>query len=167
MGDRAIVLPTADAQPTDNPYVAYNCLRYHKGMAVVANGSHVDPIIEKVAAGYPLRDALALSLLAMDYEHDDYCTPRVAAGLSQGAAHLAIVTPERLCVQTVRPEAGVAMLIATYELVEPVRTRIHSESAADLARELYDLDYEQPIASVAMLMGDTPSIAVYGPAASG
>ena len=40
------------------------------------NGSHTDPIIEKIMAGMNLRDAFTLSLLAMDYEHDTLDTPR-------------------------------------------------------------------------------------------
>jgi IMP cyclohydrolase len=80
-GDRAMVLPTADATQSDNPYITYNCLRWHGDTAVVGNGSQVDPIIDKIKLGYPLRDALALSLLALDYEHDAYNTPRVVAAV--------------------------------------------------------------------------------------
>ncbi|MCF2241901.1 IMP cyclohydrolase, partial [Halobacterium salinarum] len=42
------VVPTADAEETTNPYVSYNCVRTAGGHAVVGNGSHVDPITEKV-----------------------------------------------------------------------------------------------------------------------
>jgi len=48
--------------PTDEP------------LAVVGNGSHVDPIAE-LELGYPARDALATPLLALDFEKDDYDTP--------------------------------------------------------------------------------------------
>ena len=53
------VAPTAEAEETDNPYISYNCLRTVDGHAVVGNGSHVDPITEKLGLGYPPRDALA------------------------------------------------------------------------------------------------------------
>ncbi|KPN30274.1 IMP cyclohydrolase [Halolamina pelagica] len=73
------VVPTDDAEPTDNPYVSYNCVRRVDApdgqRAVVGNGSHVDPIAEKVEMGYPARDALAAALLALDFEKDDYDTP--------------------------------------------------------------------------------------------
>jgi hypothetical protein len=77
--DRAVVLPTEAAPSSDNPYITYNCLRkFNDQVLVVANGSHVDPIIDKVQLGYGLRDAMALSLLALDYERDKYNTPRIA-----------------------------------------------------------------------------------------
>jgi len=48
---------------TDNPYVSYNCLRVVETptgeTAAFGNGSHVDPIAEKLEVGYPARDALA------------------------------------------------------------------------------------------------------------
>ena len=102
-GDRAAVLPTADAPPSDNPYISYHCLRQAGEVAIVANGSHVDPAIDKVGLGYPLRDALALSLLAMDYEHDQLNTPRIAAGVDRaaGVGYLAIVAEDRLAVERV------------------------------------------------------------------
>jgi len=83
--DALTVAPTPDAPETDNPYVSYNCYREAAGHAVVGNGSHVDPIAEKLGLGYPARDALAESLLALDYEKDDYDTPRIAG----------ILTPDR------------------------------------------------------------------------
>jgi IMP cyclohydrolase len=56
-GDRVAVEPTEAAPPTDNPYVSYNCARAvvgqddpagapdrHGPLAVLGNGSHVDPI---------------------------------------------------------------------------------------------------------------------------
>jgi hypothetical protein len=49
------------------------------GTTVIAsNGSHTDPIAEKIAAGMTPRDALVLALMTMDYEKDDYNTPRIA-----------------------------------------------------------------------------------------
>jgi IMP cyclohydrolase len=70
--------PTEDAEETDNPYISYNCVRLTERGAVLGNGSHVDPIAEKLALGYPARDALAEPLLALDFEKDDYDTPRIA-----------------------------------------------------------------------------------------
>lgn len=77
---RLTVGPTPDAPETDNPYVSYNCARAvrtptDEPLAVVGNGSHVDPIAEKLELGYPARDALATPLLALDFEKDDYDTP--------------------------------------------------------------------------------------------
>lgn len=161
--DAAVVLPTADAPASDNPYIAYNCMRTHGTTTVVANGSHVDPIIEKVAAGYPLRDALALSLLALDYEHDSYNTPRIAAAWGPDLAFLAIITPAMLTVRSVEPLPGTAMLISTYELVEPTLVEVTGENPQDLAMAVHTLPYEHPVASLATLVGDSNASAVLGP----
>jgi IMP cyclohydrolase len=42
-----------------NPYIAYNCLRITGDIAVASNGSHTDPITEKISAGMSVRDAVA------------------------------------------------------------------------------------------------------------
>ncbi|MBC7315283.1 MAG: IMP cyclohydrolase [Chloroflexi bacterium] len=151
--DRAMVVPTADAAPTDNPYISYNCLRTCEGAIVVANGSHVDPIIEKIAHGYPLRDALALTLLAMDYEHDQYNTPRIAAALDTRAqaAYLAIVGEGYLSVRRMTPLAGQAYLLATYELTEPTPIAFVGETPEALCNALFECEYEHPIAALAAM----------------
>ena len=59
----------------------YNALRLAGEWAVAANGSRTDAITEKIGAGTPVRDALVLSLLALDYEKDAYDTPRIAAAV--------------------------------------------------------------------------------------
>ncbi len=158
--DRATVLPTEDAARSDNPYLSYNCLRAHGGHVVVGNGSHVDPIIEKLAAGYGLRDALSLTLLAMDYEHDQYNTPRIAAGLGAKGDYLGIVTDSKLCVQRVHLEAGQALLLATYERTEPTPIRLAGETPEALCDAIYECEYELPVAVlVAMPVGAELKIA--------
>jgi IMP cyclohydrolase len=154
-GERAVVLPTDDAPPTDNPYISYNCLRQAEGSVVVANGSHVDPIIEKVAAGYGLRDAMALALLALDYEHDAYHTPRIAAGLEgpSGALYVGIVADDRLCVQQAIVEAGQALLVATYEVTTPTPIDLAGDDAEALCDALYTSAYEHPVAALAVVIG--------------
>ena len=81
------VVPTAEAPETDNPYISYNCLRTTEAgeHAVIGNGTQVDPITEKLELGYPARDALAESLLALDYEKDDYDTPGSPASSAKRA----------------------------------------------------------------------------------
>jgi len=155
-GDTAMVLPTRDAAPTDNPYVTYNCLRRHGNVAVVANGSHVDPTMDKVSIGFPLRDALALSLLALDYEHDAYNTPRIAGGVdvAAGRAYLAIVAEDRLVVERVRPAPGEALLVATYEVTTPTPVVLEAKTPQELAEALFDHPYEHPVASVAAVLMD-------------
>lgn len=129
----------------DNPYVSYNCLRRVAGGAVLGNGSHVDPIAEKIEMGYPPRDALALSLLAMDYEKDDYNTPRIA-GVVGDESYIAIVTMDSLVVEGVSEP----MLVATYEEQEPRPFDFEASGAEDAARQAYRLDYEHPVAACAV-----------------
>src|SRR5687767_9633289 len=59
------VVPEAGITYT-NPYVSYNCLRAWETGIVVGNGTQTDPILEQVQKGYPLRDAIGLTLLALD-----------------------------------------------------------------------------------------------------
>jgi len=99
-----------------NPYIAYNCLRVVKGTVVVTNGSHTDPIAEKIDSGMSPRDALALTLLTMDYEKDDYNTPRIAGVVQQETGYLALVRHDGIEVQSFPLVAGKCRVVATYEL---------------------------------------------------
>ncbi|HNR33045.1 MAG TPA: IMP cyclohydrolase, partial [Candidatus Hydrogenedentes bacterium] len=87
--------PGHETDVQKNPYIAYNCVRVvsDSQVAVVTNGSHTDAIAEKIAQGMPVRDALALAMLALDYEKDQYNTPRISAVADKrdGAAWLAVV----------------------------------------------------------------------------
>lgn len=155
------VTPTAAAEPSDNPYIAYNCLRETNGseFAVVGNGSHVDPITEKLELGYPPRDALVEALLALDYEKDDYDTPRIAGTLSKDyESYIGIVRRDAVIVEAVSE----SMLVATYEDDSPVPIEIATSTAPNLAEELYGLDYEHPVCACAIATnGDSFSKAVY------
>ncbi len=138
------VVPTADAEATDNPYVSYNCVRTvdtEAGeTAVLGNGSHVDPITEKLGMGYPARDALAESLLALDYEKDDYDTPRVA-GVVGESAYIGIVRKDALLVREVEEPT----LVATYEEDAPTPYAFEATSARDAAEEAYDAAFEHAV----------------------
>ncbi|MBI5092217.1 MAG: IMP cyclohydrolase [Candidatus Hydrogenedentes bacterium] len=103
-----------------NPYIAYNCVRIvcNGGVAVVTNGSQTDPIAEKIAAGMPPRDALALSLLALDYEKDHLNTPRICAVADRrgaGAGWLAVVRHDGMQVEQMDVSPGMFFYVATYE----------------------------------------------------
>ena len=154
--DRAVVIPTADAAPSNNPYISYNCMRSHGDVVVVANGSHVDPIIDKIGIGYPLRDAMALSLLAMDYEKDDYNTPRITAGvdLTAGTGYLGIVTTGKVLVQSMDVADGGAYLIATYEINEPKAIALQGDTVQALCDAIYECEYEKPVAVMTVLATD-------------
>ncbi len=144
--DALTVSPTEDAPPTDNPYVSYNCLRVVETptgeTAAFGNGSHVDPIAEKLELGYPARDALATSLLALDYEKDDYDTPRIAATIdADGEALIGTVRKDALLVETVTEPT----LVATYETDSPESFDFEAATAEAAAQDAYDLEFEHAV----------------------
>ncbi|MFC3477863.1 IMP cyclohydrolase [Halobacterium litoreum] len=142
------VAPTPDAPETDNPYVSYNCYREAVGHAVVGNGSHVDPITEKLGLGYPARDALAESLLALDYEKDDYDTPRIAGVLTpEGDAYVGTVRKDALLVESVDEPT----LVATYEKDSPEPIGFEADTASEAAAEAYSAAFEHAVCSVGVV----------------
>jgi IMP cyclohydrolase len=158
---RVTVGPTADAPETDNPYIAYNCLRRTDGGAVLGNGSHVDPVAEKLELGYPARDALVTALLALDFERDDYDTPRIAgvvgaAGAGDGGsgaerAFVGIVRRDALLVEAVTEPT----LVATYESDSPEPFDLAADDAGGAARELYDHEFEHAVCAAGVsIVGD-------------
>lgn len=150
------VTPTPDAPETDNPYIAYNCVRESEGRAVLGNGSHVDPVTEKLDLGYPARDALATALLSLDYEKDDYDTPRIAGVVADDAATIGIVRRDALLIE----EVVEPTIVATYEEDEPRAFEFAATDAAGAAREAYGCDFEHAVcaAGVAVDEGVTTGI---------
>jgi IMP cyclohydrolase len=144
------VAPTPDAPETDNPYVSYNCVREAAGNAVVGNGSHVDPIAEKHARGYPARDALVEALHSLDYEKDDYDTPRIAGIVGSDTAHVGIVRRDALLVEEVVDPT----LVATYEEDSPTSFDLDATDAAGAARELYDHEFEHAVCAAGVEVTD-------------
>jgi len=157
--DTITVGPTPDAPETDNPYIAYNCVQLTDRGAVVGNGSHVDPIAEKLALGYPARDALAEPLLALDFEKDDYDTPRIAGivGLNDDptttgtpAGYIGTVRRDGLVVEEVHEPT----LVATYERDTPEPFDLTANTASDAARELYDHEFEHTVCAAGVEVTD-------------
>ncbi|MFW6449299.1 MAG: IMP cyclohydrolase, partial [Halobacteriota archaeon] len=143
------VVQTDDAPPSDNPYISYNCVRVLDDAAVIGNGSHVDPIAEKLGLGYPARDALALGLLGLDYEKDAYNTPRLA-GVVGTEPTVGIVRDDAIVVEAVEEPT----LVATYEMNEPEPFELEATAADGLARAVYELDFEHPVCSAAVVHED-------------
>jgi IMP cyclohydrolase len=154
--DEALTVgPTEDAPETDNPYVSYNCLRVVEtptGETVAfGNGSHVDPIAEKLELGYPARDALAESLLALDYEKDDYDTPRIAATLDDGGeALIGTVRKDALLVETVEEPT----LVATYEEDSPTAFDLEADTAVEAASAVYGHEFEHAVCAAGVVRTD-------------
>lgn len=161
--DRVAIVPKEGFE-TDvfkNPYIAYNCIKLVDDVAVVSNGSHTDVIAEKIASGMSIRDAIAISLLTMDYEKDDYNTPRIAGAVTlEGESYLGIVTHESVIVEKV-PE-GKSAYIATYEHTKPYEVDFEAGNAQDAAQFILDkgrfADFTNPITSAAVFGTDRWSI---------
>ena len=111
--------PGHESDVMKNPDIAYNCVRSvrHGDIAVVTNGSQTDVIADKIEEGMPVREALVLASLMLDYEKDAYNTPRISAVADKniGAGWLGIVRHDGLEVQRIPLEFGRLWYVATYE----------------------------------------------------
>jgi IMP cyclohydrolase len=152
----------AETDVTKNPYIAYNALRLAGGWAIATNGGHTDPIVDKVAGGTPVREALASCMLAMDYEHDDFNTPRISAAVPEkgDTGWLAIVRKDALVVKEISLQAGHAVYLATYEADDIRETQTSAFDAASAAEAAVFAvsggafaDLEKPVTSAAALAG--------------
>ncbi|HOK09426.1 MAG TPA: IMP cyclohydrolase [Candidatus Hydrogenedens sp.] len=119
--NKVTITPLAghEADLQKNPYISYNCLKsvLDGEVAVLSNGSHTDPIAEKIINGMPTRDAIALTLIALDFEKDDYATPRIVAVIdkAEGSGWLGIVRSDGLEVCRMDLKPGRFFYVATYE----------------------------------------------------
>jgi IMP cyclohydrolase len=110
-----------------------------ENVAVLANSLHADSAGEKIADGMPTRDALGLTLLAMDYEKDDYSMPRIVtltkAGKGEGWLATAGID---LDVRSFALEPGNVRDLSTYEHNAPDRPRV-SAFTAETGQDACDL----------------------------
>ena len=164
-GGQLAVIPRegCEADLAKNPYISYNCLRLAGDWAVATNGSHTDPIAEKIAAGMPVRDALVLGLLALDYEHDSLDTPRIAAVAhrSEPVGFLGIVRKDALLVRELKLRDGEAFYVSTYGKNRPADENREGDfialDAAEAAQFAIDggvfAEFTNPVTSCAAVAG--------------
>ena len=121
VNDKKVAIVPTEGSEGDifkNPYISYNCIDIVDDICVISNGSHTDIIAGKIREGMNVRDALALTLLTMDYEKDDYNTPRIAGAINfEGEGYIAIVRDDGLEVKKVNP--GECYYVSTYEHNSP------------------------------------------------
>lgn len=159
---RLAVVPTADAETTENPYVSYDCLQVvgeesdDGARVALGNGTHVGAVAGKLELGYPPRDALAATLLATDFERDEYDTPRIAGVVESERATVGVVRRDGLVVETVDEPT----LVATYERDEPEPFAFAATTAATAASEAYGLDFEHAVCAAGVTVGDAVETAV-------
>lgn len=152
--NRASIVPTEGNEKDvfENPYITYNCIRIVDDTAVVSNGAHTDVIADKINSGMSIRDSIALSLLSMDYEKDDYNTPRIAGAISPNeGTYIGIVTNDSLIVEKVKE--GKAAYISTYEQTKPAYVEFKANDARSAAQFIVNkgkfAEFTNPVTSAA------------------
>ena len=163
-GSSILVSPLDSKDLAKNPYIAYNCIRTSGDVAVVANGTQADMIMEKVVDGLPPLDAIALSLVAYGYERDELDTPRIAGAIRDGEAWLGIAMKGEFRFKEIPLKDNDALMVATYEKTgfEPVA--MSGKNASAVAKAAYDLAFERPVCSAAAFLRDEGfELAVYNP----
>ncbi len=170
---RAAVVPIEGFEKDifKNTYIAYNSIRIERGIAIVSNGSQTDVIADKIALGMNMKDALAYSLLTMDYEKDDYNTPRIAAAVSSSSdedeyeCFIGIVNDKKLLVEAV--PYGEAAFISTYGSQAPDPVEFDAKTSTEAAKFIFDegtfADYEKPVTSCAAVFDGEWDIDIYNP----
>ena len=163
--------PGHEGDLSKNPYIAYNCIRLAGDVAVATNGSHTDPIVERIASGMSLRDAFTLALLALDFEHDSLSTPRVAAAVDarKRIGALGIIRKDAVLVREFALKEGEALYLATYVKDCPADANLDASfnvrSAADACSHVISksifADFEKPVtAAAAVWIGKGYELAV-------
>lgn len=154
-----------------SPYIAYNSIRIVGDTAIITNGSHTDIIADKIALDMNIRDALAYSLLTMDYEKDDYNTPRIAAVVRAGdneddySCYVGIVNDKKILVEEV--PFGEAVFISTYGSQLPDKVDFEAKTSSEAAKYIFDegtfANYEKPVTSCAAVFDGKWTPEVYNP----
>ena len=143
-GNRAAVVPLEGFEKDiyENTYITYNSIRIVRDMAIVSNGAHTDVIADKIALGMNIKDAIAYSLLTMDYEKDDYNTPRIAAVVTstnkkdEYGCYVGIANDKKLLVEEV--PYGEAVFISTYGSQLPDKVDFEAKTSVDAAKFIFD-----------------------------
>lgn len=165
-GKSIMVSPLDPKDLAKNPYIAYNCIRVCKDVAVVANGTQADMIVEKIEDGMRPLDAISLSLVAYGYERDELDTPRLAGAVRGDRAWLGIAKRDEIRCKELFLQDGTAFMVATYEKADFEALKIQGENAQDIAKAAFDLTFERPVCSAAAFTlkdGKDFELAVYNP----
>ena len=163
-GGSILVSPIDPKDLAKNPYIAYNCIRTRGDVAVVANGTQADMIMEKIGDGLPPLDAIAISLVAYGYERDELDTPRIAGAVRDGKAWLGIAMKGEFRFKEIPMKEDDAFMVATYEKTSFEPVAVSGIDASAVAKAAYDLPLERPVCSAAAFQGDEGfMLAVHNP----
>ena len=156
---KVAIIPTQGSEDDiyKNPYISYNCIDIIDDICVVTNGSHTDIIAGKIREGMNMKDAVALSLLTMDYEKDDYNTPRIGGAINtKGEGYIGIVTHEGIEVKKVNP--GESFYVSTYEHNTPREVDYTATNAKEATEFIYNggifSEFTHPVTSCAAFNKD-------------
>ena len=156
---KVAIIPTQGSEDDiyKNPYISYNCIDIIDDICVVTNGSHTDIIAGKIREGMNMKDAVALSLLTMDYEKDDYNTPRICGAINtKGEGYIGIVTHEGIEVKKVNP--GESFYVSTYEHNTPREVDYTATNAKEATEFIFNggifSEFTHPVTSCAAFNKD-------------
>lgn len=156
---KVAIIPTPGSEDDiyKNPYISYNCIDIIDDICVVTNGSHTDIIAGKIREGMNMKDAVALSLLTMDYEKDDYNTPRIGGAINtKGEGYIGIVTHEGIEVKKVNP--GESFYVSTYEHNTPREVDYTATNAKEATEFIFNggifSEFTHPVTSCAAFNKD-------------
>lgn len=156
-GSRASIVPKEGFERDifENTYITYNCIRIVNNIAIVSNGSHTDVIADKISLGMNIKDAIAYSLLTMDYEKDDYHTPRIAGVVTSTnnkedyECYIGIANDKKLLVDKV--PYGEAVFISTYGSQDYDKVEFEAKNSKEAAQYIFDqgvfANYKKPVTS--------------------
>ncbi|MHB0998543.1 MAG: IMP cyclohydrolase [Armatimonadota bacterium] len=148
-----------------NPYIAYNCIRISSNGVVVSNGSHTDPIYDKLEQGIDPHDALRQVLTEMGYEKDDFNTPRIAGIVTNDIGYIGTARVDAIEVGSFTLKENSCCFICTCEkgMVDLTGYPFIAETSLDASKYVVDggifTDFELPVCAAAW-MGD---LAVFNP----
>jgi IMP cyclohydrolase len=165
-GKSILVSPLNPADLARNPYIAYNCVRVLGDVAVVANGTQADMIVEKIEDGQRPLDAIGLSLVAYGYERDELDTPRIAGVVRGDRAWLGIARRDAFRVEEFGLVEDRALMVATYEKVDFLPLALPGKGAEAIVKAAFELSFELPVCAAAAQMnrqGTDFELAVYNP----
>lgn len=165
---KVAIIPTQGSEDDiyKNPYISYNCIDIIDDICVVTNGSHTDIIAGKIREGMNMKDAVALSLLTMDYEKDDYNTPRIGGAINtKGEGYIGIVTHEGIEVKKVNP--GESFYVSTYEHNTPREVDYTATNAKEATEFIFNggifSEFTHPVTSCAAFNKDEWEIDLKNP----
>ncbi|NJE10226.1 IMP cyclohydrolase [Thermococcus sp. MAR1] len=136
---------------TDNPYVSYPVVRLLDGYAVVTNGLQTDFIAQTLEWESP-KKALTHVLDALDYERDNYSTPRIAGIIgTDGRGWLGFAGRDEFWVKTLGLKDGKAFVTATYDLGLVELDFPVFGSAEELAEKAMELPFENKVLAIGVV----------------